>query len=70
LYWKNIVLQDSYTDIEEAIPTEEVQAEPMDVENDAPHLDLEGDQELQVYNIIKSHEFVHTAACDLEFSPR
>ena len=33
-------------------------------EDDAPHLDLEGDQETQAYNLIKNHEFIHTSAYD------
>lgn len=49
---------------EEATPTEEAQAEPMDVEDDAPYLDLEGDQEVQAYNLVKNREFIHMVAYD------
>ena len=36
----------------------------MEEGNDDPHLDLEGDQEMQVYNLIKNHEFIHSPAYD------
>ena len=49
---------------EEAMPTEETQAEPMELEDDAPYLDLEGDRETQAYALIKDHEFIHTLAYD------
>ena len=48
---------------EETVPTEEEQQEqeqPTEEGNDDPHLDFEGAQEMQVYNLIKNHEFVHT----------
>ena len=47
---------------EETMPTEEEEQEqeqPMEEGDDDPHLDLEGDQEMQAYNLIKNHEFVH-----------
>ena len=50
---------------EETEPTEEQEEEqeqPMEEGNDVPHLDLEGDQEMQAYNLIKNHEFIHTLA--------
>ena len=52
---------------EETVPTEEEEQEqeqPMEEGDDDPHLDLEGTQETQVYNLIKNHEFVHTPAYD------
>ena len=49
---------------DETTPTEEAQAEPMEVEDDAPHLDLEGDWELQAYALVKDREFIHTPAYD------
>ena len=44
------------------VPTEEEQEQeqPMEEGDDDPYLDLEGEQEMQVYNLIKNHEFVHT----------
>jgi hypothetical protein len=36
----------------------------MEEEDDAPHLDLEGDREMQAYNLVKNHKFVHTPAYD------
>ena len=36
----------------------------MEEDDDAPHLDLEGDRETQAYNLIKNLEFVHTPAYD------
>ena len=48
---------------EEATPTES-QAEPKKVEDDAPYLDLEGNQELQAYALIKDREFIHTPVYD------
>ena len=38
----------------------------MEEGNDDPHLDLEGDQEMQAYNLIKNHEFIHTLAYHLD----
>ena len=35
-------------------------------EDDAPHLDLEGAQELQVYALIKDCDFIHTPAYGLD----
>ena len=52
---------------EETEPTEEQEEEqeqPMEKGDDAPHLDLEGDQETQSYNLIKDREFVHMLAYD------
>ena len=34
--------------------------------DDDPHLDLEGAQEMQAYNLIKNHEFIYTPAYDLD----
>jgi hypothetical protein len=51
---------------EEAMPMES-QAEPMEVEDDSPYLDLEGDRELQAYALIKDRVFSHTLAYDLDF---
>ena len=48
---------------EEIEPTEE-QEQPMDDGNNDQHLDLQGDGEVQVYNLIKNHEFIHTPAYD------
>jgi hypothetical protein len=48
---------------EEAMPMES-QAEPMEVEDDSPYLDLEGDRELQSYALIKDRVFSHTLAYD------
>jgi hypothetical protein len=48
---------------EEATPTES-QAEPMEAEDGAPYLNLEGDWELQAYALIKDHEFIHTRVYD------
>jgi hypothetical protein len=36
----------------------------MEEGDDDPHLDLEGDREMQAYNLIKNHEFIHTPAYD------
>jgi hypothetical protein len=50
---------------EETVPTEEAEQEqeqPMEECDDDPHLDLEGEREMQVYNLIKNHEFIHTPA--------
>ena len=33
-------------------------------DDDAPHLDLEGGQDLEAYNLIKNHEFDHTLLYD------
>ena len=54
----------------ETVPTEEEEEEqeeeeqPMEEDDDEPHLNLEGDQEMQAYNLIKNREFVHTPAYD------
>ena len=48
---------------EETEPTKE-QEQPMEEGNDDPYLDLEGDQEMQSYNLIKNREFIHTPAYD------
>ena len=48
---------------EETEPMEE-QEQPMEEGDDGPHLDLEGDREMQAYNLIKNHEFVHMPAYD------
>jgi hypothetical protein len=34
----------------------------MEEGDDDPHLDLEGEQEMQAYNLIKNYEFIHTLA--------
>jgi len=34
----------------------------MEEGDDDPHLDLEGEWEMQAYNLIKNHEFIHTQA--------
>ena len=50
---------------EETEPTEEQEEEqeqPMEEDNDDPHLDLEGNREMQAYNLIKNHKFIHTSA--------
>ena len=52
---------------EETTPMEEEEQEqeqPMEEGDDDPHLDLEGEQEMQAFNLIKNHEFVHTLAYD------
>ena len=50
---------------EEMVPTEEEEQEqPMEEGDDDPRLDLEGDQEMQAYNLIKNCEFIHTSAYD------
>ena len=49
---------------EETVPTKEEQEQPMEDGDDDPHLDLEGDQQMQVYNLIKNCEFIHTPAYD------
>lgn len=51
---------------EEATPTMEPQEEPMDEDADAPYLDLEGDREMQAYNLIQNRKFIHTLA----YNPR
>ena len=51
----------------EMVPTEEEEQEqeqPMEEGDDDPHLDLEGEREMQAYNLIKNHEFVHTPMYD------
>jgi hypothetical protein len=47
---------------EETMPTEE-QEQPIE-DDDARHLDLEGDWETQAYNLIKNREFIHMPAYD------
>jgi hypothetical protein len=52
---------------EETMPTEEEEQEqeqPMEEGDDDPHLDLEGEWEMQVYDLIKNREFIHTLAYD------
>jgi hypothetical protein len=53
---------------EETTPTEEEeeqeQEQPMEDGDDDPHLDLEGEWEMQAYNLIKNHKFIHTPAYD------
>ena len=53
---------------EETQPTEEQeeqeQEQLMEEGDDDPHLDLEGEREMQAYNLIKNHEFVHTPMYD------
>jgi hypothetical protein len=50
---------------EENEPMEEQEKEqPMEEGDDDPHLDLEEDQEMQAYNLIKNHEFIHTPSYD------
>ena len=53
-------------DDEETEPTieQEEQEQLMEDGGDVPHLDLEGDQEMQAYNLIKNHEFIHMPAYD------
>ena len=49
------------------MPTEEEEQEQeqlMEDGDDDPHLDLEGDREMQAYNLIKNREFIHTPAYD------
>ena len=36
----------------------------MEEGDDDPYLDLEGDREMQAYNLIKNHEFVHMPTYD------
>ena len=50
---------------EETEPMEE-QEQPMEEGNDNPHLDLEGDREVQAYNLIKNHKFIHMPAYHLD----
>ena len=45
---------------------EEEQEQPMEEGDNDPHLDLEGDREVQAYNLIKNHEFIHTPAYHLD----
>ena len=50
---------------EKTMPTEEEEQEqeqPMEEGEDDPHLGLEGDREMQAYNLIKNREFIHTLA--------
>ena len=48
---------------EETVPTEgQEQEQPMEEGDNDPHHDLEGEQEMQPYNLIKNHEFVHMPA--------
>jgi hypothetical protein len=49
---------------EETVPTEEEQEQEMEEGDDDPHLDLEGDREVQAYNHVKDREFIHTPAYD------
>ena len=50
---------------EETVPTEEEEQEqPMEEGDDDPHLDLEGAREMQAYNLIQNHEFIHMPAYD------
>jgi hypothetical protein len=42
----------------------------MEVEDDAPYLDLEGPSELQAYALIKDCKFIHMPAYDLDSSRR
>ena len=58
---------------EETVPTEEEEQEqeqPMEEGDDDAHLDLEGDQETQAYNLIKNREFVHSLRMTSTFSKR
>jgi hypothetical protein len=48
---------------EETEPTEE-QEQEMEEDDDASHLDFEGDREVQAYNHIKNRDFFHTLAYD------
>ena len=48
---------------EEEQEQEQEQGQSME-ENDAPHLDLERGREMEAYNLIKNHEFVHTPLYD------
>jgi hypothetical protein len=41
-----------------------LQVEPMEVEDDALYLDLEGDREMQVYALIKDCDFGHMLTYD------
>ena len=36
----------------------------MEEGDDDPHLDLEGAREMQAYNLIMNHEFIHMPAYD------
>jgi len=49
---------------EETDPTEEEQEQKQEMVegDDDPHLDLEGDREMQAYNHVMDHEFIHTLA--------
>jgi hypothetical protein len=50
---------------EETTPTEaQKQEQPMEVEDDAPYLDLEGNREMQSYALIKDCEFIHMSTYD------
>ena len=51
---------------EETDPTEEEQEQKQEMVegDDDPHLDLEGDREMQAYNHVMDHEFIHTPAYD------
>jgi hypothetical protein len=51
---------------EETKPAEEEQEQEMEECDDDPHLDLEGDWEMQAYNHVKDSEFIHTPAYDPE----
>jgi hypothetical protein len=51
---------------EETVPTEEVEEQEeeqeMEEDDDDPHLDLEGNREMQAYNHVKDSKFIHTPA--------
>jgi hypothetical protein len=49
---------------DETVPTEEEQEQEMEEGDDDPHLDLDGDQEVQAYNHIKDYEFVYAPTYD------
>ena len=55
-----------HEDEETVLTKEEEQEQPMEEGDDDPHLDLQGDGEVQVYNLIKNHEFIHMPAYDLD----
>ena len=51
-----------HEDEETVLTKEEEQEQLMEEGNDDPHLELEGEREMQVYNLIKNCEFIHTPA--------
>jgi hypothetical protein len=54
-----------HEDKETETTEEQEQEQELRVEDyDAPYLDLEGDREMQAYNHVKNHEFIHTPAYD------